>query len=208
MVLDTTAVTPTSTIFSTSSSSNVSLDEDDEDDAATSVAKQSTPSDDLLLSPSHLPPKNKVGKRLHISHLLQMVLQDAQTRLFFKAQAVIQAEIRHYAPKAEELAWPDILVCKSRSCSMVFSVLVAAEKTRTGNEIREKESMSQIFTGVTALQNKDTWYPTLRTTVWVLSQLHDFVKVRSIQFLPQPSTISFAHALPSPPYSKISPKRR
>ena len=41
-----------------------------------------------------------------------MVLQDAQTRLFFKAQAVIQADIRYYIPKPEELAWPDILVCK------------------------------------------------------------------------------------------------
>ena len=41
-----------------------------------------------------------------------MVLQDAQTRLFFKAQAVIQSEIRHYVPKAEDLAWPDILVCE------------------------------------------------------------------------------------------------
>ena len=41
-----------------------------------------------------------------------MVLQDAQTRLFFKAQAVIQSEIRHYVPKAEDLAWPDILVGK------------------------------------------------------------------------------------------------
>lgn len=42
--------------------------------------------------------------RLHISHLLQMVLQDAQTRLFFKAQAVIQADIRYYVAKPEDLA--------------------------------------------------------------------------------------------------------
>jgi len=41
-----------------------------------------------------------------------MVLQDAQTRLFFKAQAVIQSNIRHYIPKVEDLAWPDILVCE------------------------------------------------------------------------------------------------
>jgi hypothetical protein len=50
--------------------------------------------------------------RLHISHLLQMVLQDAQTRLFFKAQSIIQAEIRYYIPKPEDLAYPDKLVCK------------------------------------------------------------------------------------------------
>jgi hypothetical protein len=53
--------------------------------------------------------KKGLGK-LHISHLLQMVLQDAQTRLFFKAQAVIQSEIRYYVPKGDDLAYPDKLV--------------------------------------------------------------------------------------------------
>ena len=48
--------------------------------------------------------------RLHIRQLLQMVLQDAQTRLFFKAQAVIQSEIRYYVPTVQDLAYPDKLV--------------------------------------------------------------------------------------------------
>lgn len=45
-------------------------------------------------------------QRLHISQLLQMILQDAQTRLFFKAQAVIQSDIRYYAPLAGDLDYP------------------------------------------------------------------------------------------------------
>lgn len=57
--------------------------------------------------------QKKSLKSLHISHLLQMVLQDAQTRLFFKAQSVIQSEIRYYVPKAEDLAYPDKLVGES-----------------------------------------------------------------------------------------------
>ena len=58
-------------------------------------------------------PRRQKGLRtLHISHLLQMVLQDAQTRLFFKAQSVIQSEIRYYIPKPEDLAYPDKLVGK------------------------------------------------------------------------------------------------
>ncbi|KAF9466887.1 Sec34-like family-domain-containing protein [Collybia nuda] len=108
------------------------------------------------------PKKNQKGLgRLHISHLLQMVLQDAQTRLFFKAQSVIQAEIRYYVPKQEDLAYPEILV--------------DARKPTPGTEIREKESVSQIF-HLPSLDKQDTWFPTLRKTVWVLSQLHDFVK--------------------------------
>ncbi len=51
--------------------------------------------------------------RLHISQLLEMVLQDAQTRLFFKAQSVIQTDIRYYVTKPEDLAYPDILLGKA-----------------------------------------------------------------------------------------------
>ena len=51
--------------------------------------------------------KNDELGRLHIRQLLQMVLQDAQTRL---AQSVIQSEIRNYTPTAQNLAYPDKLV--------------------------------------------------------------------------------------------------
>jgi len=56
--------------------------------------------------------------RLHISRLLQMVLQDAQTRLFFKAQSIIQAEIRYYVPKPGDLTYPDKLVGVSGARSL------------------------------------------------------------------------------------------
>ncbi|KAF9227177.1 Sec34-domain-containing protein [Gyrodon lividus] len=117
------------------------------------------PPDELSVDPDHPEPRG-LGK-FHISHLLQMVLQDAQTRLFFKAQSAIQAEIRYYAPKPEDLAYPDRLV--------------AARKPVSQFDIKEKESVSQLFQ-LSSLDKKETWYPTLQKTVWVLSQLHDFVK--------------------------------
>ncbi|OCH92045.1 Sec34-domain-containing protein [Obba rivulosa] len=100
-------------------------------------------------------------RMLHISHLLQMVLQDAQTRLFFKAQSLIQSDIKYYVPKSEDLAYPEILI--------------AARQPTTGLEIKEKDSGRQLFQ-LKSLDKQETWYPTLRKTVWVLSQLHDFVK--------------------------------
>ena len=124
----------------------------------------------------------KLGRRLQISHLLKMVLQDAQTRLFFRAQSVIQSDIRHFVPKVDDLAYPDLLVgmCflyrKKKEPKMIFFSFSAANKESTGTEISEKESVSQIFR-VPSLDKQDTWYPTLRKTVWVLEQLHDFVKV-------------------------------
>ena len=57
----------------------------------------------------HVTKPKKALDRLHISQLLQMVLQDAQTRLFFKAQSLIQSDIRLYNPKPEDLNYPEIL---------------------------------------------------------------------------------------------------
>lgn len=66
--------------------------------------------DELDLELSRDVTKHKGLRTLHISHLLQMVLQDAQTRLFFKAQSVVQSEIRYYVPKPEDLTYPDKLI--------------------------------------------------------------------------------------------------
>ncbi|KAF8882706.1 hypothetical protein BD779DRAFT_1472834 [Infundibulicybe gibba] len=79
--------------------------------------------------------------RLHISHLLQMVLQDAQTRLFFKAQVIIQSDIRYYALGAGDLMYPD--------------KLVAVRKPTSGNDIKEKENNNQIFR-LPSLDKQDT----------------------------------------------------
>ncbi|KAJ7111549.1 Sec34-like family-domain-containing protein [Mycena crocata] len=120
--------------------------------------------DELTVDLHKSKPKKK-GKglgQLHISHLLEMVLQDAQTRLFFKAQAVIQSDIRYYVPKQDDLAYPDKLV---------------SMRTPAGEgylQSKEKESFSQFFR-LPTLDKQETWFPTLEKTVWVLSQLHDFV---------------------------------
>ena len=45
-----------------------------------------------------------------VAALLAAVLQDAQTRLFFRAQAAIQTEIRGFTPKDADLAYPAILL--------------------------------------------------------------------------------------------------
>lgn len=95
MVLDVPELSPSSPSSSTSSP----VDEDELD---------------LLLSGNGS--KHKGLRTLHISHLLQMVLQDAQTRLFFKAQSVVQSEIKYYVPKPEDLAYPDKLVGSYFDC--------------------------------------------------------------------------------------------
>ena len=105
MILDASSATPSSALFAETGTPDDSEASDDESNVIDERADELS----LDLSMRKANKGNKVGKRLHISHLLKMVLQDAQTRLFFKAQAVIQSEIRHYVPKPDDLKWPDIL---------------------------------------------------------------------------------------------------
>ncbi|KAF9050510.1 Sec34-like family-domain-containing protein [Panaeolus papilionaceus] len=147
-----------------------SSDNDEDDDTDTLSSSDSKSADQLTTDLSQAPRQGqengKVGKRLHTSQLLKMVLQDAQTRLFFKAQSVIQSEIRHFVPREEDLKYP--------------AILVDANKPPTGTEIREKESVSSIFArskgSLSFMEKQNTWYPTLKKTTWVLGQLRDFVK--------------------------------
>jgi conserved oligomeric Golgi complex subunit 3 len=87
MVLD----VPSLPSSSSSTSSSPSSDNEEEDN------------NELTVEFNKLPEKS-LGK-LHISHLLEMVLQDAPTGLFFKAQSVIQSDIQYYTPKGEDLAY-------------------------------------------------------------------------------------------------------
>ncbi|KIL64608.1 hypothetical protein M378DRAFT_126439 [Amanita muscaria Koide BX008] len=125
--------------------------------------------------------KSKKGlNRLHISHLLQMVLQDAQTRLFFKAQSMIQSDIRQFTPAPEDLNYPEILR--------------DARKPASSTGLQEKESFSLMFQ-LPSLDKQDTWYPTLQKTVWILSQLHDFVKPTIFEDIAQEAVGLCRHSL-------------
>ena len=129
--------------------------------------------------------------RLHISHMLQSVLQDAQTRLFFKAQTVVQSDIRYYVPRPEDIDYPKIIEGESLVLSFFpwedktvwsdeTSFLDALRRTRapstnySGFNIPDEDNpLSKIFT----YNRRETWYTTLRTTVSVLLQLREFVQV-------------------------------
>lgn len=126
MVLD---VSSTSSEESSSDGSNQS-DESDDDDSSEDELKLGIDHDResmALREGGGGGSRNSSNKKiqapglakLHISHLLQMVLQDAQTRLFFKAQSVVQSMVRYYVPKAEDLDYPGKLRGGGRSESFV-----------------------------------------------------------------------------------------
>jgi hypothetical protein len=53
--------------------------------------------------------KQRPLERLHTETLLRMVLQDAQTRLVFRAQAMLVSEVEYYAIKDGDLEYPEKL---------------------------------------------------------------------------------------------------
>ena len=57
--------------------------------------------------------KRKPLERLHTEVLLRMVLQDAQTRLVFRAQALLRADVEYHVTKDGDLDYPDKIKGKS-----------------------------------------------------------------------------------------------
>lgn len=111
--------------------------------------------------------------RFKFSTLLKPILQDIQTRLVFRAQSIIQAEVANYQPKNEDLDYPN--------------KLIQAEKRRQKDGLKSKRSQNSttfvdhrhtpLKSRLPAQDVQETWYPTLRKTLWVLSRLHTYVNV-------------------------------
>lgn len=107
---------------------------------------------------------------LRFSILLQGLLQDAQTRLVFRAQAIIQSDVAHYSPSDEDLDYPAKLKGNRR-----MSLWIAAEEEEGDHEGPSLR--------LPDMEVQETWYPTLRKTLWVLTRLHTYVKVSRKSFL-------------------------
>ncbi|KZT61970.1 Sec34-domain-containing protein [Calocera cornea HHB12733] len=122
--------------------------------------------------------------RLQISHLLQMVLQDAQTRLLFKAQSVLQSDIGYYVPKPVDLEYPEKL-----------QKLQIHERQQPQSIVPTDEQESDSLFRMPSQAIQDTWYPTLSKTIWILTLLHDFVKPAIFQDIAQEAVGLCRHSL-------------
>lgn len=140
---------------------DVEHDDEAESEAAFPPSAMTPPAQNgkIPASVSPLPP-------LRFGILLESVLQDVQTRLVFRAQAVIQAEVLHYVPATEDLEFPEkIKQAKRMSLWMEESSEGSSSK---GGALQFRLPPDEV---------QQTWYMTLRKTLWVLSKLHTYVKV-------------------------------
>lgn len=134
-------------------------------------------------------PEPVESNQLDFSVLIQPALQDVQTRLVFRAQAVLHDEIERYKPRPEDIDYP----IHSRQVSLtVTDTQISGKKDTTadtmidmtkndnegdenGNAAQEKEKDGKWdFETQTALKG---WYPTLRKAIWLLSRIYRLVNV-------------------------------
>ncbi|WVQ74956.1 hypothetical protein IAR50_004564 [Cryptococcus sp. DSM 104548] len=142
----------------------------------------------------HLPPlprkkTRRPLRRLHIEVLLRMVLQDAQTRLVFRAQALLSAEVEYYAPKESDLDYPNRLKDGPRG-----DKLVPRQATVSLNA--DDDDDTPVFE-LPSSDVQDSWYPSLKSTLWVLSCLYTFVDSAVFDDLAQEAVIACRRSLTS-----------
>lgn len=111
--------------------------------------------------------KRRPLARLHTEVLLNMVLQDAQARLVFRAQALVQAEVAYYSPKPADLEWPEKLSG------------VKAGEPLVQRAQRDEDDDDPLFMHLPPAEAQETWYPALRVTLSVLACLYSYIDVSS-----------------------------
>ncbi|KAJ5235566.1 uncharacterized protein N7469_004734 [Penicillium citrinum] len=123
--------------------------------------------------------------QLDFSVLIQPALQDVQTRLVFRAQAILQDGIERYKPRPEDIDYP----MHSRQVSLTVSdTQISGKKDTTANNMIDMTDIAKDgeepgdasqekdgkwdFETQTALKG---WYPTLRKAIWLLSRIYRLV---------------------------------
>ena len=135
------------------------------------------------------------------SRLIRTALEDAQTRLVFRAQAILHDEIERYKPKKEELDYP----ARNRQVS-----LSGTKSQRPAVTSGRKGSMAEPTTPMPktpmVVEEGDSpngrwgfdteaafhgWYPTLRKAIWLLSRIYRLVNVSELSSYPKHVSINF-----------------
>ena len=151
------------------------------------------------------------ANQFDFSRLIRTALEDAQTRLVFRAQAILRDEIQRYKPKKEELDYParnrqvSLSGTKSHRPAVLSGRKGSNEATtpmpKTPMVVEEGDSPNGRW-GFDTEAAFHGWYPTLRKAIWLLSRIYRLVNVRISILLKLTLSDTGFSSLPS---STISP---
>ena len=127
------------------------------------------------------------ANELDFSILIQPALEDAQTRLVFRTQAILREEIESYKPKPEVLDYPgknrrvslsgtksNIPVTSGRKGSVPEPT---TPMPKTPTIVEEGDSPNSRW-GIDTEATLQGWYPTLKKAIWLLSRIYRLVNVK------------------------------
>jgi conserved oligomeric Golgi complex subunit 3 len=123
--------------------------------------------------------------QLDFSVLIQPALEDAQTRLVFRTQAILRDEIERYKPRPEDIDYP----ARNRRV-LTSSNQISGRKAHSSTEAALPQTPKIVDEDVDSPTERDAmwdfdsqsaldgWYPTLRKAIWLLSRIYRLVNVR------------------------------
>jgi hypothetical protein len=130
--------------------------------------------------------------QLDFSVLIQPALEDAQTRLVFRAQAILRDEIQRYKPKSEDIDYP----ARNRRLTSSITNQIPGRKAHTSTETALPQTPMIVDEDVDSPTERDAmwefdsqssldgWYPTLRKAIWLLSRIYRLVNSTVLTTLP------------------------
>jgi hypothetical protein len=127
--------------------------------------------------------------QLDFTPLIQPALEDAQTRLVFRAQAILRGEIENYRPKPVDLEYPPRIqtvllsgtknrepATQGRKASATAPSEPIPREPRTAEDDGDMEDKESRW-GFDTEAVFEGWYPTLRKAIWLLSKIYRLVNV-------------------------------
>lgn len=126
------------------------------------------------------------ANELDFAVLIHPALEDAQTRLVFRTQAILRDEIERYKPKPDVLDYPANNRKVSLSGTKSQRPATSARKTSNAEPTTPMPKTPMIVEGGDLADGQwgfDTqaafhgWYPTLRKAIWLLSRIYRLVNV-------------------------------
>jgi conserved oligomeric Golgi complex subunit 3 len=121
--------------------------------------------------------------QLDFSALIQPALQDAQTRLVFRTQAILRDEIENFKPKPEDLDYPARAKTAPSSGTKANGPVTSGKRLHAAETlpkdpiiVEDSDSPNGRF-GFDIEASFRSWYPTLRKAIWLLSRIYRLVNV-------------------------------
>ncbi|KAL8996471.1 MAG: hypothetical protein Q9169_004021 [Polycauliona sp. 2 TL-2023] len=124
------------------------------------------------------------ANEVDFSILIQPALEDAQTRLVFRTQAILRDEIERYKPKPDVLDYPACNRKISLSGTKNQRSVTSGRKLSNAEPTTPMPKTPMIVEGGDSLDGQwgfDTqaafqgWYPTLTKAIWLLSRIYRLV---------------------------------